>query len=101
MQHVIDGRFGAIAEGVKDRRGDVGRGKLTLFRLAAQAIGSAIDLTTLHAAASHRDREHGSPVIASAGGFASVQIQLYCRSATELAAADHQRFLEEPALLLD
>ena len=63
----------------------------------AELVGGAVDLAALDAAAGEPDRK--APVVVVAAHARLAARELDGRRAAELAAADHQRLLEQPALL--
>ena len=83
---------GVEAELVQDRGVDVGDVVAVLDGVEAELVGGAVDDAALDAAAGHPDREAVGMVVAAVAA-------LRAGRAAELGGPDHDRLVEQPALL--
>src|SRR5438270_794872 len=92
MLTVVQRRRGVDAEGVINRRGDIGGTVTRTDRLSGALVGAAYDLATANAAAGEEDRAGRAPMVAAA-----VAVDL--GRPAKFGEEDHQRFLQASSRL--
>ncbi len=73
------------------RRGNFRRTHRPIFRFAAQPIGRADDLTTMHAAAGKQNGPHSGPMVPAAA-------RIEVGRSPKLTHCNHQRLVQHSAL---